>query len=65
MDIDAKDAKEGKTPLIYAAKGTKPVHYDIAKLLLDHGADINAVDNKNKSPMDHAYTYKGKISYSY
>lgn len=40
---------EGRTPLHYAASHDQA---EIASLLLDNGADINALDNENRTPID-------------
>lgn len=40
-DVNAKDADLKLTPLHYAAEGE---HLDVAQFLLDHGADVNAID---------------------
>jgi hypothetical protein len=47
-EIDSRD-KYGKTPMHWAAANG---YLDICKVLLDHGADINAKANDNASPWD-------------
>jgi ankyrin repeat protein len=41
-DVNAKDPDLKLTPLHYAARGE---HLDVAQYLLDHGADVNAIDH--------------------
>jgi len=40
---------DGWTPLHYAAK---KCHVDVARVLLDHGADLTIRDNKGRTPLD-------------
>ena len=49
VDINATDADGGRTALHFAA-GTGQV--DVAKVLVQAGADINIVDNWGKNPLD-------------
>jgi len=48
-DVNAKYGRDGDTPLPVAARNN---HKDIAKLLLDKGADVNATDlNRMNMPL--------------
>ena len=48
-------AAEGESPL-HEAAGSGQIQF--AKLLLDHGANINAKDDKGKTPLAIALEYK-------
>ena len=48
-EIDEQDNVNGSTPLMVACENLKDI--EIVKLLLDGGADINAVNNDMKLPM--------------
>ena len=50
VQIDEKDKYHGYTALHYAV-----ILFDVAcaKLLIKHGADLNLLDNDEKSPLDH------------
>ena len=45
VDIDFLDKKNPYTPLMYAVI-EKKVSIDLVKLLVDNGADVNAIENK-------------------
>jgi ankyrin repeat protein len=47
---------KGLTPLMMVSR----FNINIVKLLLDHGADINAVDDKGNTAMEIAYVYHNK-----
>jgi ankyrin repeat protein len=47
----------GTTPLHAAAHANRA---EIAKLLIDHGADVNALDLDGKTPMHHTTFHKAK-----
>ena len=51
MDLDGSSRRSGITPLMLASCFND---IDTAKLLLDHGADINATDHTGMSPKDYA-----------
>lgn len=44
-----RKGQKGFTPLHHAAFGKKP---DMVRLLLEHGAEINALNNAGKTPLD-------------
>ena len=46
-DIDQKDS-DGNTALIFAILNT---HYDVAKLLIDRGADLNIVNKDGRGAL--------------
>lgn len=46
---------EGNTPLIIAAKTGR---MDVVRLLIRHGANINAVDNKSNSALHYSFAYQ-------
>lgn len=48
VDIEATTDSTGSTPLHLAAAGG---HLDVVKLLLEHGADINAMDRGRSTPL--------------
>lgn len=50
-DINYKDKREGNTPLIWAAHGG---HIEIARLLIQKGADVNAVTSSGGTPLIYA-----------
>ena len=45
-DIDGTGGAEGGTPLYYAAQRN---HIDVTKLLIDRGANVNAVDHNSRA----------------
>jgi len=53
IDVDAKDEYSGQTPLmmLILIKGDM----DFIKLLVENGANVNAQDNQEKTPLVHAY----------
>ena len=54
-DVNAKLRRSGETPLFFAAfNGYK----EIAELLIAEGADVNAKDFENKTPLDEAINFK-------
>ncbi len=49
VDVDIRDEKTGKTPLIYASEfNTRP---EVVEYLIQQGADLNARDNEGFLPM--------------
>ena len=50
-DINTKDATRGLTPLHEAARWG---WNDVVQFLVDHGADLNAKDNRGMTPVDSA-----------
>lgn len=50
-DAPVSGGAEGSTPLIYAARANKP---DIAKFLIEHGANVNAKNVRNQTPLSFA-----------
>jgi hypothetical protein len=48
MNIDVR-SNSGQTPLRYAVNGND---IQVERLLLEHGADVNARDNKGKTPSE-------------
>lgn len=56
-DVNAKNDKDGWTPLIWAAKEGD---YDLVKLLIAKGADVNAKDDKEKTAFDYVRKYRHK-----
>jgi ankyrin repeat protein len=49
--IDAR-AKDGSTPLHFAAYKRLKGHFEVAKILLENGADANAKMNNGATPLD-------------
>ena len=56
LDLDAQDTS-GETPLHYACKHG---YLDIAKLLIEKGANVNSKDQQNDSPLHLAVKYGRK-----
>ena len=56
--VNAKDARLGATPLHWAIIGNHP---NIAKLLIERGADVNAVDKFGMTPLHKASSFNRKI----
>lgn len=59
-NIDAKDNLYGETPLhlaIFAYQDVPLFHLEVAQLLIDRGADVNAKDKNGSTPMDYAKHY--------
>ena len=62
-DINARD-RYGKTPLYQIMENTPPtsekIFFDVAKFLLEHGADADAKDNDDSTAL-HAASYYGGV----
>jgi ankyrin repeat protein len=59
-NIDAKDNLYGETPLhlaIYANTEVPFIHLEVARLLIERGADVNAKDKNGQTPMDYVKRY--------
>lgn len=59
-NIDAKDNFYGETPLqlaIYACQDVPVVQMEVAQLLIDRGADVNAKDRNGFTPLDYTKRY--------
>ena len=59
-NIDAKDNLFGETPLhlaIFANTEVPVIHLEVARLLIDRGADVNAKDKNGQTPMDYVNRY--------
>jgi len=52
-EIDARD-RYGRTPLFSAVGGTFGPHPEVAKMLVDHGADVNARKNSGETVLCYA-----------
>jgi ankyrin repeat protein len=50
-EVNARWGQEGKTPLHLAAESPKEERIRVAKLLLERGADINAMDEAGWTPL--------------
>ncbi len=58
-DVNAKD-KQGKTPLIYAARFGGRHAEATMRVLIDAGADVNAMDEKGKTVLEYAAQWRGE-----
>lgn len=59
-NIDANDNFFGETPLhlaIFANTEVPVIHLEVARLLIDRGADVNAKDKYGQTPMDYVNRY--------
>jgi hypothetical protein len=58
-DVNAQNENDhwGTTPLHAAAHANQTA---IAKLLIDHGAEVNAIDMKGRTPLLHTSFHKSK-----
>lgn len=59
-NIDAKDNYFGETPLhlaIYVGQDVPAVQMEVAQLLIERGADVNAKDKNGLTPLDYAKRY--------
>jgi hypothetical protein len=56
-DVDVKGGWGAGTPLYHAAGGGRA---EVAELLIDKGADVNAKDNGGRTPLIHAAHYGQK-----
>ena len=56
VSVDAAETETGRTALHYAAESG---HSNIITLLLEHGADINLVDNAGRTPISLATKARG------
>jgi ankyrin repeat protein len=57
-DVNARDETNGQTALITASQGCQ---FEIVELLLDHGAEVDAIDNDGTTALMEA-SYKGDIA---
>ena len=56
VEADLKDRLTGRTPLSYAAEDLFP---EVVKLLLEQEAEVNAVDESGRTPLDYAVWSEG------
>jgi ankyrin repeat protein len=50
----SQPGRSGFPPLVYLSRGDKGEHVDKLQLLLDHGADVNATDPKERTALHYA-----------
>lgn len=55
-DVNQKNDK-GKTPLMWALTSNKPDSEEIARYLIDHGANVNVGDSRNMAVISYAVKY--------
>ena len=55
-DVNQKNDK-GKTPLMWALMSNKPEAEEIARYLIDHGANVNVSDSRNMATISYAVKY--------
>ena len=58
--INAREVRNGETPLYWASRGRNPKDGSVVRLLLEHGADMNVPDYYGRTPL-HSASYFGAL----